>query len=180
MITHAGCWENTRKACKSLAFGSWFTSFSRDFIDKKVIFCKSFELLALSVCHLSHCNDLNSSVWASMRWLSSWLYPLMSIMFNIVYAFTGTLNQRFFNQSERAYYLSYFIKKQYEKEPRYKLRSLVITDIFCQSLLPFISRFHCTYFYLFIFQKVVGPGPPAPPPARAPPLGFYCRANRKL
>ena len=29
MITNAGCWENTQKACKSLAFGSWFTSFSR-------------------------------------------------------------------------------------------------------------------------------------------------------
>ena len=29
MITYFGCWENTRKACKSLAFGSWFTSFSR-------------------------------------------------------------------------------------------------------------------------------------------------------
>ena len=28
MITHAGCWENTRIACKSLAFGFWFTSFS--------------------------------------------------------------------------------------------------------------------------------------------------------
>ena len=22
VITHLGCWENTRKACKSLAFGS--------------------------------------------------------------------------------------------------------------------------------------------------------------
>ena len=29
MITHLGCWQNTRKACKSLAFGSWFKSFSR-------------------------------------------------------------------------------------------------------------------------------------------------------
>ena len=29
VITHLGCWENTQKACKSLAFGSWFTSFSR-------------------------------------------------------------------------------------------------------------------------------------------------------
>ena len=29
VITHLGCWANTRKACKSLAFGSWFTSFSR-------------------------------------------------------------------------------------------------------------------------------------------------------
>ena len=29
VITYFGCWENTRKACKSLAFGSWFTSFSR-------------------------------------------------------------------------------------------------------------------------------------------------------
>ena len=29
VITHAGCWENTRKACKLLAFGSWFTSFPR-------------------------------------------------------------------------------------------------------------------------------------------------------
>ena len=29
VITHLGCRENTRKACKSLAFGSWFTSFSR-------------------------------------------------------------------------------------------------------------------------------------------------------
>ena len=24
-----GCWENTQKACKSLALGLWFTSFSR-------------------------------------------------------------------------------------------------------------------------------------------------------
>ena len=28
VITHAGCWENTRKACKSRAEGEWFTSFS--------------------------------------------------------------------------------------------------------------------------------------------------------
>ena len=27
-ITHLGCWENTRKACKSRAKGEWFTSFS--------------------------------------------------------------------------------------------------------------------------------------------------------
>ena len=30
VITHAGCWENTRKACKSRAEGEWFTSFSID------------------------------------------------------------------------------------------------------------------------------------------------------
>ena len=29
IITHLGCWEKTRKARKSLAFGSLFTSFSR-------------------------------------------------------------------------------------------------------------------------------------------------------
>ena len=29
VITHLGCWENTRKACKSLAFGWVFTNFSR-------------------------------------------------------------------------------------------------------------------------------------------------------
>ena len=29
VITRAGCWEKTRKACKSLAFGSLFISFSR-------------------------------------------------------------------------------------------------------------------------------------------------------
>ena len=29
VITQLGCWENTRKAYKSLAFGSLFTSFSR-------------------------------------------------------------------------------------------------------------------------------------------------------
>ena len=29
VITRLGCWENTRKACKPLAFGSLFTSFSR-------------------------------------------------------------------------------------------------------------------------------------------------------
>ena len=28
VINHLGCWENTRKACKTLAFSSWFTSFS--------------------------------------------------------------------------------------------------------------------------------------------------------
>ena len=28
VITHLGCWENTRKACKSRAEGEWFTSFS--------------------------------------------------------------------------------------------------------------------------------------------------------
>ena len=27
-ITHEGCWENPRKACKSRAEGEWFTSFS--------------------------------------------------------------------------------------------------------------------------------------------------------
>ena len=30
VIIHLGCWENTRKARKSLAFGSWFTNFSRE------------------------------------------------------------------------------------------------------------------------------------------------------
>ena len=29
VITHLGYWENTQKACKSLTFGSWFTSPSR-------------------------------------------------------------------------------------------------------------------------------------------------------
>ena len=29
VITHLGCWENTRKACKSRAEGDWFTRFSR-------------------------------------------------------------------------------------------------------------------------------------------------------
>ena len=28
VITHLGCWENARKAWKSISFGSWFTSFS--------------------------------------------------------------------------------------------------------------------------------------------------------
>ena len=28
VITHLGCWENMRKACKTLTFSSWFTSFS--------------------------------------------------------------------------------------------------------------------------------------------------------
>ena len=28
VITHLGCWENTRKACKSQAEGEWFTNFS--------------------------------------------------------------------------------------------------------------------------------------------------------
>ena len=28
LITHLGCWENTRKAYKPLAFGSGFTGFS--------------------------------------------------------------------------------------------------------------------------------------------------------
>ena len=28
VITNLGCWENTRKACQSLAEGEWFTSFS--------------------------------------------------------------------------------------------------------------------------------------------------------
>ena len=29
VITHLGCWENTRKACKSRAEDEWFTSFPR-------------------------------------------------------------------------------------------------------------------------------------------------------
>ena len=36
VITHAGCWENTRKACKSWAEGEWFTSFSRVLPTSKV------------------------------------------------------------------------------------------------------------------------------------------------
>ena len=28
VITHLGCWENTRNACKSRAEGKWFTSIS--------------------------------------------------------------------------------------------------------------------------------------------------------
>ena len=36
LITHAGCWEDTRKVWKSIAFGSWFTSFSRDLPTSRV------------------------------------------------------------------------------------------------------------------------------------------------
>ena len=36
VITHAGCWENTRKACKSWAEGKWFPSFSSVFPTSRV------------------------------------------------------------------------------------------------------------------------------------------------
>ena len=38
VIDHLGCWENTRKACKSLAYGSWFTSFSRVLPTSQVVY----------------------------------------------------------------------------------------------------------------------------------------------
>ena len=62
--------------------------------------------------------------------------------------------------------------RQYEKEPRYKLTNLVITNIFCQSLGPSLYR-GCTvalYLILFIyFQKVRGSWPfPSPSPCAGP------------
>lgn len=36
VITQLGCWENTRNACKSLAFSPWFTSFSSVFPASRV------------------------------------------------------------------------------------------------------------------------------------------------
>ena len=62
-------------------------------------------------------------------------------------------------------------KAQYEKKNRYKLTSLVITKIFCQSLGPLLYP-GCTvlnFIYLF-FKKWGGGGsllPPAPPPVQA-------------
>ena len=45
VISHLGCWENTKKACKSLAFGSCFTSFSRVLPTSRVVYhaCKPIE-----------------------------------------------------------------------------------------------------------------------------------------
>ena len=38
--------------------------------------------------------------------------------------------------------------------------------------LPFVkSRFHCTQFYLFIFQKVAGGLAPSPSPCEGPVIG---------
>ena len=70
-------------------------------------------------------------------------------------------------------------KAQYEKKNRYKLTSLVITKIFCQSLGPLLYP-GCTvlnFIYLF-FKKRGGGGslpPPAPPPVQA--LFNMCHEN---
>ena len=69
-------------------------------------------------------------------------------------------------------------KAQYEKKNRYKLTSLVITKIFCQSLGPLLYP-GCTvlnFIYLF-FIKLGGwfSAPPAPPPVQA--LFNMCHEN---
>ena len=52
-----GCWENTRKACKSKAEGEWFTSFRVGYHAGKaiesVVYCLNLpELSKLCLCHL--------------------------------------------------------------------------------------------------------------------------------
>ena len=49
-INHLGCWENTRKACKSLAHGSWFTSFSLGLPTSREIYCASKPIQRVVYC----------------------------------------------------------------------------------------------------------------------------------
>ena len=60
-------------------------------------------------------------------------------------------------------------KKEYEKEPRYKLTNLVIKNIFCQSLDPLLYRGSTVlnFIYLF-FKRWGGPWPPSPSPCAGP------------
>ena len=76
---HLGCWENTQKSRKSLAFGSWFTSFSRVLPTSRVVY------------HAGKPIEIIKLLWV-YRHNKPWV----------------------FNQSERAYYLSYFIKSYNE------------------------------------------------------------------
>ena len=78
-----GCWKNTRKACKSLAFGSWITSFSR--------------VLPTS-CVGYHAGKPTESV----------IYYFDKITLSFLWVYWHK-KPYVFNQSERTYHLSYFI-----------------------------------------------------------------------
>ena len=62
-------------------------------------------------------------------------------------------------------------KAQYEKKNRYKLTSLVITKIFCQSLGPLLYPGCTVLNFIYLFFKKWGGGfsaPPSPSPCAGP------------
>ena len=68
MITHLGCWENTRKACKSLAFGSWYTSFSHVLPTSPVGYHGSKPVESVLYC-LSNDGWIQKLFWFLICWL---------------------------------------------------------------------------------------------------------------
>ena len=59
VIIHLECWENTRKAWKSLAFGSWFTSFSRVLPTSHVGYHAGKPIESMAYC----LNNIKSHYW---------------------------------------------------------------------------------------------------------------------
>ena len=80
VITHAGCWENTRKACKSWAQGEWFRSIS--------------SVLPTSQGGYHAGKPIESVVYC--------FYKITLKYVSVFYEFTGTINHRFLtNQAVR-------------------------------------------------------------------------------
>ena len=99
VITNAVCWETSRKAGKSRAEGEGFTSFSSVLPTSQMGYHagKPIERVVYCFYKISLSKTENVSVF---------------------YEFTGTINHwlMVFNQSERAFYLSYFNKIKYTIE----------------------------------------------------------------
>ena len=67
VITHLGCWENTRKACKSLAFGSWFTSFSRVLPTSRVGYYAGKPIESVVYCLTNPDRNSNFAHWRCVK-----------------------------------------------------------------------------------------------------------------
>ena len=77
MITHFRCWENTWKACKSLAFGSWCASFTRALSTFRVGYHagKPIESVVYCLIKLSQL-ILQRNVWRSVWRIYMWILGL--------------------------------------------------------------------------------------------------------
>ena len=77
VITHLGCWENTWKACKSLAFGSWFTSFFRVLPTSHMGYHASKSTESVVYCLSKPCSYLCQLAFTillvSGKWVHQWV-----------------------------------------------------------------------------------------------------------
>ena len=79
VITHLGCWENTQKACKSLAFGSWFTSFSRVLPTSRVGYHSGKPIESVVYClniYIVYISGFSLSLALKQSLEATWTWPI--------------------------------------------------------------------------------------------------------